>query len=84
MSMMQKILDISREPFRGEEPLYQLVLIAESCTQSERFGSIQMRLGDYVKTLASYASEWRRPLIGLPSGTVLADSIKLTLKVARG
>ena len=57
MSMMQKILDISREPFRGEEPLYQLVLIAESCTQSERFGSVQMRLGDYVETLASYASE---------------------------
>lgn len=57
MSMIQKILDISREPFRGEEPLYQLVLIAESCTQSERFGSIQMRLGDYVKILASYASE---------------------------
>lgn len=57
MSMMQKLLDISREPFRGEEPLYQLVLIAESCTQSERFGSVQMRLGDYVETLASYASE---------------------------
>lgn len=57
MSMMQKLLDISREPFRGEEPLYQLVLIAESCTQSERFGSVQMRLTDYVNTLASYASE---------------------------
>lgn len=57
MSMMQKLLDISREPFYGEEPLYQLVLIAESCTQSERFGSIQMRLTDYVNTLASYASE---------------------------
>lgn len=28
--------------------------------------------------------KWLRPLIGLPSGTVLADSIKLTLKVARG
>ena len=28
--------------------------------------------------------KWSRPLIGLPPGTVLADSIKLTLKVARG
>lgn len=31
-----------------------------------------------------YKHKWRRPLIGLPSGTVLADSVKLTLKVARG
>lgn len=31
-----------------------------------------------------YNHRWRRPLIGLPSGTVLADSVKLTLKVARG
>ena len=31
-----------------------------------------------------YKHKWRRPLIGLPPGTVLADSIKLTLKVARG
>ena len=31
-----------------------------------------------------YKHKWSRPLIELPSGTVLADSVKLTLKVARG
>ena len=31
-----------------------------------------------------YKHKWSRPLIGLPLGTVLADSVKLTLKVARG
>ena len=31
-----------------------------------------------------YKHKWSRPLIELPSGTVLADSVKLTLKVASG
>ena len=46
---------------------------------------------EYKKSRAKSLWMWDRhnqklncPLIGLPSGTVLADSIKLTLKVARG
>lgn len=46
---------------------------------------------DYKKSRAKslwlrdrYKHKWSRPLIGLPPGTVLADSIKLTLKIARG
>ena len=34
--------------------------------------------------LDRYNQKWRSPLIELPPDTILADSIKLTLKVARG
>ena len=46
---------------------------------------------EYKKSRAKSLWMWDRhnqklncPLIGLPSGTVLANSVKLTLKVARG
>ena len=56
---------------------FKLVFVVDDNTywslSSPLSGEVEYKIG-----------KWLRPLIGLPSGTVLANSVKLTRKVARG